>query len=402
MRSGAMRQDTSRHYGMDWLRIGAFALLILYHTGMVLVPWPFQVKTAHPLQWVTIPMLATNAWRLMLLFVVSGYASRALLARSPGLIDFVAGRSRRLLVPLIFGMAVIVPPQSWVELTTQHGYTRDFIWFWTRDYFRFGALDGVILPTWNHLWFVVYLWLYTIVLTALVASKVRIQPLFDRIFAGDRALWVPLVWLLVFQVLAFHRGHETHDIFGDGVAHLAYLPAFLFGFGLRGSPLTSAGFARHWRFAAVVAVAAFVQVALTEQVWPGALVPPQPWALIFAIAREVQTWASIAALIGIADRYWNHDHRWRATLCDAVFPFYIIHQTIIVVVEGALLPLHIGPLAEFAVIVTATVAGCWTFYLLGKHIHALRPLIGLNSIRQRPKLRYPGSPRGDDRCAPSP
>ena len=190
MRSGAMRQDTSRHYGMDWLRIGAFALLILYHTGMVLVPWPFQVKTAHPLQWVTIPMLATNAWRLMLLFVVSGYASRALLARSPGLIDFVAGRSRRLLVPLIFGMAVIVPPQSWVELTTQHGYTRDFIWFWTRDYFRFGALDGVILPTWNHLWFVVYLWLYTIVLTALVASKVRIQPLFDRIFAGDRALWV--------------------------------------------------------------------------------------------------------------------------------------------------------------------------------------------------------------------
>ena len=67
-----------RHYGMDWLRIGAFALLILYHVGMVFVPWGFHVKTAHPMEWVAIPMLATNAWRLMLLFVVSGYASRAL------------------------------------------------------------------------------------------------------------------------------------------------------------------------------------------------------------------------------------------------------------------------------------------------------------------------------------
>ena len=67
-----------RHYGMDWLRIGAFGLLILYHIGMVFVPWGFQVKTAHPLAWAEIPMLLTSPWRLTLLFVVSGYASRAL------------------------------------------------------------------------------------------------------------------------------------------------------------------------------------------------------------------------------------------------------------------------------------------------------------------------------------
>ena len=77
----------ARHYGMDWLRIGAFALLILYHIGMVFVPWGFHVKTAQPIDWVAIPMLATNPWRLTLLFVVSGYASRALLAQ--------VGRRRR-------------------------------------------------------------------------------------------------------------------------------------------------------------------------------------------------------------------------------------------------------------------------------------------------------------------
>ena len=147
-----------RHYGMDWLRIGAFALLIFYHIGMVFVPWGFHVKTAHPADWVAVPMLLTNAWRLTLLFVVSGFASRALFAKSASVRSFLGNRNARLLLPLLFGMAVIVPPQSWVELTVKHGYTQSFAWFFTRDYFRFGALDGVVLPPGNPLWFVVSLW----------------------------------------------------------------------------------------------------------------------------------------------------------------------------------------------------------------------------------------------------
>src|SRR3546814_1676712 len=74
--NGARRRfaamNTNRHYGMDWLRIGAFALLIFYHIGMYFVPWGWHVKTPHPMDWVQIPMMATNRWRLPLLFLVSG------------------------------------------------------------------------------------------------------------------------------------------------------------------------------------------------------------------------------------------------------------------------------------------------------------------------------------------
>lgn len=95
------------------------------------------------------------------------------------------------------------------------------------------------------------------------------------------------------------------------------------------------------------------------------------------MVRHVETWAAIAALIGVAERFWKRDHRWRATLAEATFPFYIIHQTIIVVVEGWLLPFHIGALAEFAILVPATVVGCWGFYIIGRRIDWLRPFIGL-------------------------
>ena len=380
-----------RHYGMDWLRIGAFGLLIFYHIGMVFVPWGFQVKTAHPADWVTVPMLLTNAWRLTLLFVVSGYASRALYTKSASVRRFLGNRNARLLLPLLFGMAVIVPPQSWVELTTQHGYSSSFLTFFTRDYFRFGALDGILLPTWNHLWFVVYLWVYTLALALLLLlpRMGRAQALFDRAFGGWRVLWLPIAWLMVFHVLLFHRGEETHDLFGDGIAHLAYFPAFLFGFGLAGSKPAMAALARHWLPAAVLAVSGYLVVAAVEIVYPGNTVAPKAVVDAFRVAREVQCWASIAALIGIAERFWNRDNSWRPMLTEAVFPFYIIHQTVIVVVEYWLRPLQLGAVAEFAILVPVTVAGCWAFYLIGRQIGWLRPLIGLRGKQPRDGSREP-------------
>lgn len=384
-----------RHYGMDWLRIGAFGLLILYHVGMVFVPWTYHIKTAAPAEWVAIPMMFTNAWRLMLLFVVSGFASRMLLAKSGGVGEFAANRSARLLIPLAFGMAVIVPPQSWVELVVGHGYAHSYAWFWSHDYFRFAALDGIVLPTWNHLWFVAYLWVYTLALSLLALAPWRLQRLFDRLFGGGGALWLPLGYLLLFQVLLFRRGEETHDLIGDGVAHLAYFPAFLFGFGLAGSRAAMQAFARWWQPAALLGLAGYAIVAGIEARWPGDTMGPPGIGHVFRVAREVQTWASIAALIGIAERYLNRDHPWRAVLTEAVFPFYIIHQTIIVLGAYALRPWRLHPAAEFAVLVGMTAIGCWLFYRGGREIRWLRPLIGLRPLARRERsAREAGSATG--------
>lgn len=386
-----------RHYGLDWLRIGAFGLLILYHIGMVFVPWGFQVKTAQPLAWVEIPMFLTSPWRLTLLFLVSGYASRALVAKSRDLCAFFRSRTSRLLWPLLFGMIVVVPPQTWVELTTQHGYGRSFAEFLAFDYFRFGALDGIIMPTWNHLWFVAYLWLYTGLLTlgAVLFGRFRMQWLFDQVFAGWRALALPAAYLLLLEVVLFQQVEDTHDLFGDGVAHLRYVPAFLFGFGLAGSPAVLASFARHWRIAATVAFCCFLLIAGLLLRWPDFRFPDSIVVLwTYRISRHLETWTAIAALVGIAEQYWNRDNRWRGVLAEATFPFYIVHQTIIVVVEGWLLPLRLGASAEFAILLMSTVAGCWAFYAGGRRLAWLRPLIGLRPRPAVGSVRQPSSAAG--------
>ena len=368
---------------MDWLRIGAFALLIFYHIGMVFVPWAYHAKTAHPIDWLTIPMQALNAWRLSLLFVVSGFASRAIFAAAPAAGRFAWGRTKRLLPPILFAVVVVNTPQPWIELTTQHGYPHDFWHFLATDYFRLQKIAGIALPTWQHLWFVVYLWAYTLALAVMLFVlpgrwQAAIADAASRALDGPLVLIVPAA-LLVAQWLWIYPGaSETHALIDDLPAHRVFFGMFLFGFLLAGNDRLWRAIRRWWPAAAVLAGVAYAVVAGTEIAYLKTPISRDVWYW-FGIVRAVQTWAAIVALIGIADRWLNRDHRWRATLNEAVFPFYIIHQTIIVVVAGALLGAGIGPLAEFGVLLGTTIAGCWLFYRLGREVGWLRPLIGLRA-----------------------
>ncbi len=107
--------------------------------------------------------------------------------------------------------------------------------------------------------------------------------------------------------------------------------------------------------------------------------------LLYRIARSTEAWSAIVALVGVAEVHWNHDSKWRPMLAEAVFPFYIIHQTIIIVVGYWLLATSTTGLERFLILVGATAAGCWAFYLIGRTIGPLRPLIGLKR-RTGPKL----------------
>src|SRR3546814_19964454 len=108
-------------------------------------------------------------------------------------------------------------------------------------------------------------------------------------------------------------------------------------------------------------MAAFAFVAWVEGTWPGDTPAPDGVAAWFAAARPVQGWATMVALVGIAAAWGNRDHRWSTTLAEAVFPFYIVHQAVIVVVGWFLVQSGVARLAVFLNPVAARVPGCWAF-----------------------------------------
>lgn len=212
---GAPVAIPARHFGLDWLRIGAFILLIFYHIGMVFAPGDWLIKADKIVPGAAWVMMAIQPWRMPLLFAVSGYASAALLARTDGLPAFLKSRTIRLLLPLAFGMAIIVPPQFWVRMQESGAYSGDMLTFWATHWMGFKPFHGTYMPEAEHLWFIAYLWTYTVALCALITLSP--EPLRQRARAAlhwcaaeHRLLWAPLVpWLALRVILLSHRARKT-------------------------------------------------------------------------------------------------------------------------------------------------------------------------------------------------
>ena len=376
--------QSQRHYGMDWLRIAAFGLLIVYHVAMVFAPWAWVIHTPRSYPELIAPMALLTPWRLPLLFAVSGYASRKLFDRAGGALPFARSRAARLLVPLAFGMFAIVPVEMWVRVM-ETGYPHGYLHFWAIDYWRAGDFYGREFPSWEHLWFVAYLAVYTLLLAAAIAWRgAAILALLDRVADwlthAARLLWVPIAALATLRLALLFVVPEQQGLASDWNGHGQYASIFLFGFALAGAPQLWPAIARLWKAALALAAVSGAIVVAIELTYPGTAIPPHALMALDRAARVAMAWSMILALFHIAETWWNRDHAWRKPLAEAVFPFYIVHHPAIVLIAWYTLPLGFGPIAEFALLLGGTAAVCLAAYAIGRRIHWLRPLIGLRPL----------------------
>lgn len=374
---------SQRHYGMDWLRIAAFGLLIVYHVAMVFAPWAWVIKTSHSYPQLIAPMALLTPWRLPLLFAVSGYASRKLFDRSGDAPGFARSRAVRLLVPLAFGMAAVVPVEMWVRVL-ETGYPHGYLRFWAVDYWRAGSFYGREFPSWEHLWFVAYLAAYSLLLAGALTWRgswvlTALAGAAEWLTQGWRLFWVPVAALVTLRIGLLFVVPERQGLVSDWGGHSQYLPLFLFGFALAGAPQLWHAVSRIWKAATALAAIAGAAVVAIEVAYPGTAIPPHALMALDRAARVAMAWSMILALFHVAETWWNHDHAWRKPLAEAVFPFYIVHHPAIVLFAWYSLPLDLNPFAEFALLLAGTAAVCFATYAIGRRIGWLRPLIGLRS-----------------------
>lgn len=374
-----------RQHHLDWIRVSAFGLLILYHVGMFYVSWDWHVKSSHAGHAIEPLMFLTNPWRLTLLFIVSGAATRFMADKLPAS-KLARSRTARLLPPLLLGMLVIVPPQSYYEVVEKLGYDAGYLAFQAKYLTGYGGFcqagDCLIVPTWNHLWFVAYLLVYTLVVACLL---VLAHPLIGWLEAGlPRALrgWRLIVWPAVFLAVlrAFLLPHfePTHALIDDWYNHAVSFSAFLFGFTAVRSPVVTESFIRYRWTALGLAAAAYVLYAGYAWIYRAEdAIAPEQLRLLMRIVYAVDQWCAIAAIFGFAARHLTRSTPLLRYLTDAVFPFYIVHQTLIVVAGHHLSVLGLAPVAEASALILCTVVGCLLTYETVRRMPLLRPLFGL-------------------------
>jgi glucans biosynthesis protein C len=382
-----------RLYFLDWLRIVAFFLLIFYHTGMYYVSWDWHVKSPHAGKAIEPLMLLLSPWRMSLLFLISGVASGFLLAKLPRG-RFLRERSLRLLPPLLFGMLVIVPPQAFCEVIEKLGYAgsyTDFMRLYLTAYHGFcRGTDCLDLPTWNHLWFVAYLWTYTVVLWLIVglAGGVRLAAAgnrLGRLLAGWRALLLPAAALALVRVALKPYFEETHGLFDDWYLHAVYLPLFLAGVLLaRQEPFWRE--LERLRFVALGIALGGWGLLVCLHALPEAAYAWRGFAVLAACVRSPFQWCAIVALCGFARRHLHADSAARRYLTAAVFPVYIVHQTLIVGMAMLAKPLHLPPVTEGAILVVLTCVFSFGIYEAVRRVAPLRPLFGLAGTAAHKRL----------------
>jgi glucan biosynthesis protein C len=370
---------SDRRYDLDWIRVIVFGLLILYHVGMVFVPWDFHIKNESIADWLKWPMSFLNRWRLPILFFISGMGTRmALSSRSWS--EFLSERTVRLFIPLVFGILVVVPPQVYVERQI-NGAGYDSYWQFYPHFF-----EG-IYPTgnfsWHHLWFLPYLLVYSILLSPLFVylrnnPNCKFFETIERWMASGKLWIVMAIPLILAEFVLRPYFPSTRNLVWDWYHFVQYLLTFLYGFVLISMQKTFwPTLDRIGVKALIIGLTAFSSLILLHVL----AIDSSIKQVATPILEAINTGAWCLAVIALGSRYLNRPSPALAYCNSAVYPCYIAHQTILIIAAYYTYDQTWPVVPKFLLLSAVTLVGSLLTFELVRRIPVLSTCFGIKAAR---------------------
>ncbi len=373
-----------RRHDLDWLRFIAILILLFFHTGMLFNSWGWHIKNPQTHESFRYWMLWLHEWRMPLLLFISGAGTyMALGKRTPG--QYVTERFIRLVIPLIFGMFVIVPPQIYFEHINDYQNYGQFY----RTVFDFVPYPKGSL-SWHHLWFIAYLFLYSLIALPflLFIRSARSEGLRGKI---SSMLSKPLVALLAPSLLmvlsqALLRPFfpdETHALVDDWAYFTFYFLFFLAGMSFYSEPRLWSSLGTNRKFFLASALMILVPFYAFYFHLRGFL--HFPWSddtvdTLFSIAAILVSWFTVITVIAFGQFYLNKPHRWLRHFNEGLYPFYILHQTVIIAIGYYITRASWSIFAKFWAVALITLLICLvTYFLVIRPWRFMRFLFGMKT-----------------------
>jgi glucan biosynthesis protein C len=369
-----------RVYFIDWLRILGVLLLIPYHTLRVFNPAPFYVKASTLSSAIDGVLSFLKVWHMPLLFFLAGCSTYfALHKRTGG--RYAWERAKRLLVPFVFGFFVLMPPVTWYAARQGLGYTESYWQYLLSGDF----LDWNISFAWGHLWFILFLFVFSLVALPLIVWGARGRGV-GRLQSFSRRLSRPVWWLLPMVILFI--GAEVPDI--------AYRPAvlyffvFLFGFVALCDPRFVESAERHRWLASIGGLALTLCWVILDGYFRESLyvLPLDGPDLVFL--NVAACWLMLMGAMGLGKRYLDRTSPAQKYLAQASYPVYILQTTVIVIIAFYVVQLAIPVPAQWVVLMVLAVAGIFVLYEVVRRVGVLRFLFGMKPRRRTHQPPEPG------------
>jgi hypothetical protein len=354
--------NTERKYFIDWIRVIAIALLLLYHSAIGFQPWGMMIAfitNAESWQSLWIPMAMLSVWRIPLLFFVSGMGLYFAF-QNRTLKQVMVERAGRILVPYVFGIFCIVP----IHL---------YLW---QSYYKmrpgYNASPG-------HLWFLGNIFTYVLILSPLFYYLKKNET--GKMVKGIKIIFSsPLAWpvvvaafiaeALIVKPLPYEMYAMTWHGFFLG------LLAFFFGFCF---VLTGEGFWKmivQWRW---------VYLTLALGLFAVRFFVFNLSAPVYLLVAESQSW--IFAVLAFGCKYLNRPGETLGYLSQAAYPVYILHMIFLYLGSLLIFPLEIDVYLKFILVLSSTFIGSMgTYELLIRRVKLLRVLFGLRKEMEPKKV----------------
>ncbi len=369
--------NQKRFYDLDWLRVLGMLGIFLFHNARFFNEEDWHVKNLTLDFGMEVFVQVLNHFIMPLFFVLSAAAIYYSIKKRTNH-AFMRERAARLLIPFAVGVFTHVMLQVYIENVT-HGRFSGSFWEFIPNYFNgFYAFGGNFAWMGLHLWYLPMLFLFS---WLMLSSFRRLQasPTFTTRLADTLAtpLGVYLFILPVFLVeLLVSLSTETigRRDFG-GWSPLTYLVFFIIGYVVVTDPRYRAAIQKVRFVSLVLALATvFAAYTLLAEMGVSGINP------VYLAVRASNAWAWLLTFMGFASRHLDFDNRFLQYANQAVLPFYIMHQSVIVIVGYFARGWDMAVLPKYGIMVVASFLIIMLVYeFVVRRVRFLRLLFGMKS-----------------------
>ena len=389
-----------RRFDIDWLRVIAIFVIFLLHVGCIFdtrTPIPYILGNTD----ISLELIVLNdffiLWAMPLFFILSGAGTYyALGFRRP--LQYIQERARRILIPFIFGVLVIVPPMIYLYPYYRVSNYLEFYLQYVERLSFFGSSFLWYLEIGYHLWYLLLLFIYSVITLPLFIylrkeTGKRIILKLAFFFKKPVAIFLLAFPIMILEVL-FPPGGIGVRVFG-GWNIFTYFICFIYGYLIFSNSVFQSVIKRYWKISLVLGLITFVILKnfpiyfsstymqiIIENLNPVLsvsfyelldFIEPLFWGL-----RALSSWFWIIALLGFGSLYLNRTNRFLKYANEAVLPFYILHLTVILIVGYYVIEWNTGVNLKFLIISIISFSGILAIYgLIIRPFRIMRFLFGM-------------------------
>lgn len=371
-------EKLERRYEVDWLRILLILSVFIFHIGMFFNTFGWHVKNNVQTTDLNSLMSFLHIWRMPLLFFISGSGTCfALGNKSIG--KYASERNRRLMIPFLFGIFTLVPIQVYLEKVDQYSSLLDFYTHMFEGTYPEGNMS------WHHLWFILYLFFISMIAIPIInwlrsKNADRFFSFIDKLAGMKGGLLLLVIPILLSQlILRPYFPNSTHAFVDDWAYMALYFIFFIYGFIFARSKTFSKNLIKQRYFnlaaAIIVIILLFSRHYLVESdFWGG---------YYYLIVSVCVAWFVGLAALGFSFKYLSHDSKFRKYANEAIYPFYLLHQPIILLFGFYMKDLEMSiALKAFYLTVLSFTTSVTIYLFLIRPFNFMRVVFGLKARKK--------------------